>query len=664
MEILRNPKNWKGQKTLFERDYKFIKGALYAGYGINLRNPRMGKGFREVDIYKSPDMRSTHLIVLGRTRWGKTRLKERFEVDDIESGFSIFSLDPKMDYDNFEAEVDAVIRTQRFDDLMVFCPPHPDISIRYNPFYGMLPDAISDIAKALSPSSKEAFFSELGGELAKAVSSALYLKGAKEIRFIDLFKYTGVEDIKRLMEEIKSLPDDGYVEIGEERIERRKLKADAVLSLDRLQNKDKTYWSKVNTTIEIMLSQMSTGKVGETFGSAYGNPLRDRMVGGKAFVFSALIGSLYIGKSIAEAIAKLINASHEKSYGALYRIFSKLEPPIAEYWDEGSIAIYDGAFEKINKVGGAGGYIHIFTQSFSDFDMNVGVEGRKVFFDNADFLIMSVLDDDTARYFSSSAGTVSKEDIIWKRNGIELITKEQPLIPSYLFKQMRKGSFHAFIEGSWYRGYSPVLKDRKSIILEPLPYPDSRIVKRFAEKYKMSLEEASRVVREQELMYDYDWIMKEKLADMWVDLREFPYYKNYVLPYLSEKYDVGVISKEIKEEKIEEIEKELLSEDKIEEKIEEDKKEEKAEENNPPVTRHPSLVTFFYPPESDPLFKPSQKNLSKVRKNLGNATAVLIQDGKVYISKELQKEFFGKEYGEWMYIGEEKDILPATMVRK
>jgi hypothetical protein len=230
---------------------------------------------------------------------------------------------------------------------------------------------------------------------------------------------------------------------------------------------------------------------------------------------------------------------------------------------------------------------------------------------------------------------------------------------------MRKGSFHAFIEGSWYRGYSPVLKDRKSIILEPLPYPDSRIVKRFAEKYKMSLEEASRVVREQELMYDYDWIMKEKLADMWVDLREFPYYKNYVLPYISEKYDVGVVSKDVKEEKIEEIEKELLSEDKIEEKIEEDKKEEKAEENN--VSRipyHVSLPQFFFPPEGDPMFKPSQKNLSKVRKNLGNATAVLIQDGKVYISKELQKEFFGKEYGEWMYIGEEKDILPATMVRK
>jgi hypothetical protein len=154
LEILRNPQNWKGQKTLFERDYKFVKGALYVGYGINLRNPRMGKGFREIDIYKSVDMRSTHLIVLGRTRWGKTRLKERFEVDDIESGYSIFSLDPKMDYDNFEAEVDAVIRTQRFEDLMVFCPPHPDISIRYNPFYGMLPDAISDIAKALSPSSK------------------------------------------------------------------------------------------------------------------------------------------------------------------------------------------------------------------------------------------------------------------------------------------------------------------------------------------------------------------------------------------------------------------------------------------------------------------------------------------------------------------------------
>jgi len=75
------------------------------------------------------------------------------------------------------------------------------------------------------------------------------------------------------------------------------------------------------------------------------------------------------------------------------------------------------------------------------------------------------------------------------------------------------------------------------------------------------------------------------------------------------------------------------------------------------------LPPFFYPPEGDPLFKPSQKNLSKVRKNITNAELVLVQDGKVYVSKQLQKEFFGKEFGQWMYVGEEKDILPATMLK-
>jgi hypothetical protein len=159
MEILR--KGNKPTTGLFKRDYNFIKEALYLGYGINLKNSKTDKKYRVVDIYKSPDMRSTHLICLGRTRWGKTRFIERAIVDDIESGFSIFHIDPKMDYDGLEAILDAVIRTGRVDDFMLFSPIYPDVSVRVNPFYQQIPDAISDIIKAMSPPSKESFFEEV-----------------------------------------------------------------------------------------------------------------------------------------------------------------------------------------------------------------------------------------------------------------------------------------------------------------------------------------------------------------------------------------------------------------------------------------------------------------------------------------------------------------------
>jgi len=549
MEILK-----KGdvlEKRLFIREYRFIPGALYLGRGWNLRRKLLGKKPRIVDIYKSPEMRNTHLIVFGRSRWGKSELLKRTMVDDVESGFSIFYLDPKLGYDAFEALIDAVDKTERIEDFMLFIPPYPEVSIRINPFKDLLPDAIADIIKAMAPSGRDQFFKELAGEIGKSVSTALYLLGYKEIRFSDIFQYTSVEEINELYERVKNVKAEGRIKIGEEEIDKAKLKADALMSLNKLRQKDKTYWSKVNTTVELVLSQITTGKTGEVFGRAKGNPLRERMVSGKPFIFAGLMGSLYLGKDPASKIARMINAMHEKAYGTLYRLFSRANPPIAEYWDEGSITIYTGAEEKINKVGGAGGYIHIFTQSLADFKMNVGEEQTKVFIDNADIVLMSVKDSETAEYFSRSAGMVKVFEPIWSKEEITAMPERQPLIPPDQFMRMRKGAFHAFIEGSWYQGYSPLLKGVRRIVIAPLPYEEKRIVKAFMEIYKLSEAKATELVRKYEVVYDYEWILKHKLADHFVDLREMPYYKNYVANYRDEEretlriYESGISAKKL-----------------------------------------------------------------------------------------------------------------------
>ena len=560
----------KGETGLFERNYEFLKGALYVGYGINLRNPRNGKHFREVDIYKSADMRSTHLITLGRTRWGKTRFIERAEVDDIESGYSIFHLDPKQDYENLEAVIDAALRTDRIPEFVLFSPVYDEVSIRVNPFYYQLPDSISDLIKALAPPSKENFFEELGKEVGKAVSIGLYLDGKKEIRFVDLFQYTSLDDIEKLYQKVKNSSLDGYVEIAGKKFDKRELIADGMLTLNKLRKKDRTYWSKVNTTVEVILSQVSTGKVGKVFGRAYGNPLMDMMMNSKPFIFYALLGSLSIGKDPTSRIARLLNAATEKGYGKIAEKFQTAFPPISEYWDEGSITIYDGAFEKINKVGGLGGYIQIFTQSFSDFNLNVGEEGTKVFFDNADFVLMSILDQATADYFSKAAGDTYKSKMVWGKTLDTAMQEKVRLIPPDLFMRMPKGGFHAFVEGRWYRGYSPMLMDRRKILIEPLPYEEKRLRKYFAEKYNISEVEAGEIIKKYDVARDYDWIWKEGLADVWIDLKQFPYYKNYIQNYEEDTVSIiNTIKKLDEEEENIEIDDEKLS--KIIEEIKADK---------------------------------------------------------------------------------------------
>ncbi|MGC8678132.1 MAG: hypothetical protein ACP5UF_07985 [Hydrogenobaculum sp.] len=71
---------------------------------------------------------------------------------------------------------------------------------------------------------------------------------------------------------------------------------------------------------------------------------------------------------------------------------------------------------------------------------------------------------------------------MWDRINITAVPEMQPLIKSEYFMQMPKGAFHVFIEGSWYRGYSPMLQDRKRIIIEPLPYPEDRVINHIANK--------------------------------------------------------------------------------------------------------------------------------------------------------------------------------------
>ena len=366
---------------------------------------------------------------------------------------------------------------------------------------------------------------------------------------------------------------------------------------------------------------MSTGETGRVFGRAKGNPLYDRMSKGYPFIFTAVLGSLYIGKDPAYRMSRMINAMHEKIYGVLYAKFQRLEPPISEYWDEGSVAIYEGAFEKINKVGGIGGAIHIFTQSFSDFNLNVGKEGTKVFFDNADYVLLSVIDYETAEYFSKASGEVYRSKPLWTREeGVIAVPEKTRLIPSDLFMRMPKGAFHCFVEGSWYRGYSPMLTDRRRIIIEPLPYPDNRIIPYFAKKYGLDLNEASRIVKQNEVYYDYDWIMKEGLADIWIDLREFPYYKNYVKDYKEDTEEI------------------LINLEKLNK-------------------------------ETDDSLKVSDKALEKIKevlnKKQGSLTKAFIEDGVLYVHYYTFIDIFGIEpLDSWIEEIDERKYVRITLSEK
>ncbi|WP_457601585.1 type IV secretory system conjugative DNA transfer family protein [Hydrogenivirga sp.] len=468
--------------------------------------------YREKGAYIYLENRNSHLLVFGRTRWGKTRFIERAVVDDIEVGNSVFVIDPKGDYDLLEAIIDAVERTGRREDFMFFSVVNPEVSVKVNPFADMPPDRIGDMLKALAPTGKEGeFFSSVAFKLGKAVASGLYAIGRKRIRIIDILEHLNLDRIQDLYDKVDQQGK------GQER-------EDALLSLKDLVSKDPNYWSKISTTAEVLLDQLSTGTIGELFGRVRFNPIRERvLVERKPIIFYAFLGRLVIGEEIASAVARLLSTTMIGIYGHMYANNDYFDRMFVEYIDEAKQVFHRGIEQKFNIAGGLNVSICAFTQSKGDLEEKLGKDLAKVIMDNTNWLLFSVLDPDTAEQFSRASGVKRVYEPIWEEGDgklpkLSLVPKDRPLIERSEFMRLRKGCFHGFLDGSWYRGYSDLLKDRRSIWIKPLPYPVKELIK----KGKMEREDAIKLRSggEEEI---------SKYVDAVVDLTEYPYYETYIL---------------------------------------------------------------------------------------------------------------------------------------
>ncbi len=254
------------------------------------------------------------------------------------------------------------------------------------------------------------------------------------------------------------------------------------------------------------------------------NPIRDRILGErKPIIFYAFLGRLVIGEEIASAVARLLSTTMIGIYGYMYAHNDYFDRMFVEYIDEAKQVLHRGIEQKFNIAGGLNVSICAFTQSKGDLEEKLGKDLAKVIMDNTNWLLFSVLDPDTAEKFSRASGAKRIYEPIWDEGDgkfpkLSLVPKDRPLIESSEFMRLRKGCFHAFLDGSWYRGYSDLLLDRRSIWIKPLPYPVKELVK----KGKMSREDAIYLRRGGEESIS-------KYVDLVVDLTEYPYYKKYVL---------------------------------------------------------------------------------------------------------------------------------------
>jgi len=415
----------------------------------------IGKGYRigERRAAKSiwlPDSdRKGHFFCFGTTRVGKTRLIESMIEQDIRKGYSVAFFDPKGDIEIFSKIVQVAFEESRQEELFLITPIFPQYSVSIDPlaYYYMPEEIVSHVVsgiKAKEIQGDEEFFINIAQETTQIIVLSLLLFGRinkvkplinfNEIR--ERASYSGLEQLKSDLESINS---------SETR--------DILASLNQILEKPKDYFSKISSSLHTVLSSLSTGNVAPIIGKANSNEFIRRLEKGERVILVVQTGSM-LTRRTASTLAKVLLSMIQSFVGRRYASGKKVDPPLAIYLDEASNVMYIGIDDMFSKAGGAGVWIHAFTQSLADLEPEIGRSRARKVLDNANTkLFMRVNDPSTAEYIAQYSGEQTRFSPILSLGGGITIreVKEQTILPEDVLN-LHKRDFYMFTFRGAYRG--------------------------------------------------------------------------------------------------------------------------------------------------------------------------------------------------------------------
>ncbi len=135
----------------------------------------------EDNVLMSLTERVGHLLVLGTTRVGKTRLAELLITQDIRRGNVTIVFDPKGDADLLKRMWAETKRAGRSDEFYIFHLGWPDISARYNAVgrFGRVSEVASRVAGQLGGEGNNAAFKEFAWRFVNIIARALVVLGLR-----------------------------------------------------------------------------------------------------------------------------------------------------------------------------------------------------------------------------------------------------------------------------------------------------------------------------------------------------------------------------------------------------------------------------------------------------------------------------------------------------
>lgn len=450
-----------------------------------------------------------HVLIVGTTRSGKTRLYEILASHAIRSGAPVIVVDPKGDQDlerrmRLEAE-----RAGR--EFLYFHPAHPSRSVRLNPLKSWNhPTEIATRIAQLLPSESPGGdpFTQFAWYTLNHVVQGMLMAGERpDLRRIRAYVRDGVAPlIERCMDEhmrpvyghdwdgrlapyLEKAPSRTHAMIAFYREDkaRRGAADEAIDGLISTFEHDKEHFGKMILSLVPLLDMLCTGEIGRLLSPDHGD-LEDRrdvydmeriVAGGKI---------LYLGldslsnKIVGSAIGSMLLADLASVAGALYN-FGAPAPgargrDVYVFVDEAAEVINDQFIQILNKAGGAGFKAFIAMQTLADLEARLGKRAKalQTLGNTNNLIALRVRDHETAKWVSDmmgetairnvsqsySIGTETEAALVEFRGTVSrsLQEKKAPMLAPELLLRLPNLQYFAMLAGGRVvKGRLPLVRD-------------------------------------------------------------------------------------------------------------------------------------------------------------------------------------------------------------
>ncbi|PQK93474.1 type IV conjugative transfer system coupling protein TraD [Pantoea ananatis] len=379
----------------------------------------------EVNVMSDLGERVGHMLVMGTTRVGKTRLAELMITQDIRRRNAagefevVIVFDPKGDADLLRRMYAESHRAGRQDNFWVFHLGWPDISARYNAVgrFSRISEVASRVAGQLSGEGNSAAFREFAWRFVNIITRALVALGQRPdysliLRYVtnigelyetyvdNLLSEKAPELVASMQAKIalpladRDLPrhlqgrENGKKIWASEQVlgspEGKKLWDPVLDGLRSAVQYDRTYFDKIVASLLPLLEKLTTGKTAALLAPDYTDLSDSRPILDWHNIIKSR-GVVYVGLDalsdpvVAAAVGNSMFADLVSEGGHIYKFGLGDEGDkkagkaiINLHCDEFNELMGDEFIPLINKGGGAGFQVTAYTQTLSDIEARIG----------------------------------------------------------------------------------------------------------------------------------------------------------------------------------------------------------------------------------------------------------------------------------------------------